>query len=556
MFEGSQLLFENVNATATGTISAGNIVFSDSPTDRSRVNVTGSSLLSYGNIALPLYRYVASGLVNGSEYLVQDTTIVSSGTAAYGALFDTSSGFSGSTMRFERCRMVVTGTSYSAGLRFNSNSGLRDGSVLTVSNSELLSRGGVYALAFAFTNNSSLTGSSMVVANSTLTQIGTATGYARTMEVTEGSRFTDADMTWENVTAFALCETACPARNLVLQDSPVTSSRLLFRQCRLTAVASDSVINLFAYHSSLVNVTLEITDVYLNATERGVATTSNVMLQEVMLLQSRVILNRSTAIVFGSSSTTQMNVGLQKVACMNSSVLVHATMMMAESPAAAATNICIYSGTNITDGSQLSVTNTTARSLGKMHGRFFQVSDSTPVDGQSSVLLRDVEAEIIVTNAGASTAAAVLFQTLSPMVNATLDIMRSRFVVFAPFDSAYGVVFYTDCSLTNGSRITISQTSMVLNGTYARAVTVQRSAIEFGSTLTIRDSTAVVTGDALAAGVALVSATVTDQSTILLDNTTFTVTSRDVGYGVQFDGGSLQRGARLILRHRMAARSA
>jgi hypothetical protein len=50
------------------------------------------------------------------------------------------------------------------------------------------------------------------------------------------------------------------------------------------------------------------------------------------------------------------------------------------------------------------------------------------------------------------------------------------------------------------------------------------------------------------AGVALVSATVTDQSTILLDNTTVTVTSRDVGYGVQFDGGSLQRGARLILR--------
>jgi hypothetical protein len=419
---------------------------------------------------------------------------------------------------------------------------------LTVSNSELLSRGGVYALAFAFTNNSSLTGSSMVVANSTLTQIGTATGYARTMEVTKGSRFTDADMTWENVTAFALCETACPARNLVLQDSPVTSSRLLFRQCRLTAVAFDSVINLFANRSSLVNVTLEITDVYLNATERGVATTSNVMLQEVMLLQSRVILNRSTAVVFGSSPTTQINVGLQKVACMNSSVLVHATMMMAENPAAAATNICIYSGTNITDGSQLSVTNTTARSLGKMHGRFFQVSDSTPVDGQSSVLLRDVDAEIIVTNTGASTAAAVLFQTLSPMVNATLDIMRSRFVVFAPFDSAYGVVFYTDCSLTNGSRITISQTSMVLNGTYARAVTVQRSAIEFGSTLTIRDSTAVVTGDALAAGLALVSATVTDQSTILLDNATFTVTSRDVGYGVQFDGGSLQRGARLILR--------
>jgi hypothetical protein len=243
--------------------------------------------------------------VNGSEYLVQDTTIVSSSkgpVAAYGALFDASSGFSGSTMRFERCRMVVTSTSYSAGLRFNSNSGLRDGSVLTVSNSELLSRGGVYALAFAFTNNSSLTGSSMVVANSTLTQIATATGYARTMEVTKGSRFTDADMTWENVTAFALCETACPARNLVLQDSPVTSSRLLFRQCRLTAVASDSVINLFAFHSSLVNVTLEITDVYLNATERGVATTSNVMLQEVMLLQSRVILNRSTAIVFGSSS--------------------------------------------------------------------------------------------------------------------------------------------------------------------------------------------------------------------------------------------------------------
>jgi hypothetical protein len=553
MFEGSQLLFENVNATATGTIAAANIVsFTDSPTDRSRVNVTGSSLISYGDIALALFRFVVSGLVNGSEYLVQDTTIVSSsnGTAAYGALFDTSSGFSGSAMRFERCRMVVTGTSYSAGLKFNLNSGLRDGSVLTVSNSELLSRGGVYVLAFAFTNNSGLTGSSMVVANSTLTQIGTATppGYARTMEVTEGSGFTDADMTWENVTAFALCETACPARNLVLQYSPVTSSRLLFRRCRLTAIAIDSVINLLANHSSFVNVTLEITDVYLNATERGVATTSNVMLQEVILLQSRVILNRSTAIVFGSSPTTQMNVGLQKVACMNSSVLVHATMMIAEAPVAAASNICIYSGTNITGGSQLSVTNTTARSLGKMHGRFFQVSDSTPVDGQSSVLLRDVEAEIIVTNAGFSTAAAVLFQTLSPMVNATLDIMRSRFVASAPSDSAYGVVFYTDCSLTNGSRVTISQTSMVLNGTYARAVTVQRSAIEFGSTLIIRDSTAVVTGDALAAGVALVSATVTDQGTILLDNTTFTVTSRGVGYGVQFDGGSLQRGARLILR--------
>jgi hypothetical protein len=548
MFEGSQLLFENVNATATGTTSAANIVFADSPTDRSRVNVTGSSLMSYSNISLALYRFLASGLVNGSEYLVQDTTIVSSGTiAAYGALFDTSSGGSGSTMRFERCRMVVTSSSYSAGLRFNTNSGFRDGSVLTVSNSELLSRGGVYALAFAFTNNSSLTGSSMVVANSILTQIATATGYARTMELTKGSRFTDADMTWENVTAFTLCETACPARNLVLQDSLVTSSRLLFRQCRLTAVAIDS-INLFANHSSLVNVTLEITDVYLNASERGVATTSNVMLQEVMLLQSRIILNRSTAVVFGSSPLNQINVGLQKVACMNSSVLVHATVMMAENPTAAATNICIYSGTNVTDGSQLSVTNTTARSLGKMHGRFFQISDSSPVDGQSSVLLRDVDAEIIVTSTGFSTAAAVLFQTLSSMVNATLDITRSRFLAIAPFDSAYGVVFYTDCSLTNGSRITISQTSMILNGTYARALTVQRSAIEFGSTLTIRGSTAVVNGDALAAGLALVSATVTDQSTILLDNTTFTVASRDVGYGVQFYGGSLQRGARLMLR--------
>jgi hypothetical protein len=84
----------------------------------------GFVALSYGNISLPLYRYLASGLVNGSEYLVQDTTIVSNGTvAAYGALFDTSSGFSGSAMRFERCRMVVTGTSYSAGLRFNSTAG-------------------------------------------------------------------------------------------------------------------------------------------------------------------------------------------------------------------------------------------------------------------------------------------------------------------------------------------------------------------------------------------------------------------------------------------------
>jgi hypothetical protein len=176
MFEGSQLLFENVNATATGTSSAGNIVFSDSSHRPKSSERDGFVALSYGNISLPLYRYLASGLVNGSEYLVQDTTIVSNGTtAAYGALFDTSSGFSGSAMRFERCRMVVTGTSYSAGLRFNSNSGLRDGSVLTVSNSELLSRGGVYALAFAFTNNSSLTGSSMVVANSILTQIGTAT---------------------------------------------------------------------------------------------------------------------------------------------------------------------------------------------------------------------------------------------------------------------------------------------------------------------------------------------------------------------------------------------
>jgi hypothetical protein len=204
MFEGSQLLFENVNATAIGTNAAANIVsFTDSPTDQSRVNVTGSSLISYGDVALALFRFVASGLVNGSECLVQDTTIVSSsnGTSRIRGAF----------------RHVLEHQRLDNAFRALSHGGDR----------HLLQR------------------------------------------------------------------------RIEVQLEQRASGWQRFDGVELRAALSGRC------------------------------------------LRPGVVLNRSTAVVFGSSPTTQMNVGLQKVACMNSSVLVHATMMIAEGPAGAAANICI-----------------------------------------------------------------------------------------------------------------------------------------------------------------------------------------------------------------------